>query len=226
MDRTEQLRRHTFLLGASDVALEHIDQNCRWFNAKRGQILLSHTEPSTDIYLLVSGSLEVEIFTEAGRSIFFRDVFPGELVGEIAAIDGKPRSASVVARTDCCVAIISAEVLWETLRRDELLNRRLLQMLADKVREMTDQVYFLTAYDVPTRIVAELLRMSARDEAGTAGRSIKPFPTHEAFATRVGTTREAVTRTLGQLSAEGFIVKDRSGITLLKYDEMQGLLPR
>ena len=226
MDRAEQLRRHKFLNGASQDALELAAQNCRWLNARRGQILISHTEPSTDIHLLVSGSLEVEIFTASGRSIFFREVFAGEIVGEISAIDGKPRSASVVARTDCCVAVFSSEIFWSLLRRDPLLSERLLQLLAEKVREMTDQVFGLTAYDVPTRIVVELLRMSERDRALSDVAYIRPSPTHEALSARIGTTREAVTRTLSQLAKEGLILKEQSGITILSYAGMQRLLPR
>jgi CRP-like cAMP-binding protein len=91
---------------------------------------------------------------------------------------------------------------------------------------MTDQIFALTAFDVPTRIVAELLRMSERDGGESDVATISPLPTHESLAMRIGTSREAVTRTLGQLARDGFIRKERSRITILSHANMLRLLPQ
>ena len=146
----------------------------------------------------------------------FGDIHAGGIFGEIAAIDGKPRSASVEASSRCTVAAMSAELFWETLRTEPVLMADLLKRMCQHVRDLSDKVVDLSTKDVRRRILAELLRMAEPSETEFGNAVLFPAPTAGDIAARIATTRETVARELRWLEKSGII--ERRGRTLVIPD--------
>jgi CRP-like cAMP-binding protein len=142
------------------------------------------------------------------------------MFGELSAIDGRPRSADVVALTDSLVASMPSPVFWETLRRHESVTAATLQRLAVLVRLMTERVIELSTLPVPHRIQAEMLRLARNHAQGRKIAIIAPAPTHSAIASRVSTNREAVTRELGELGRAGLLVRRRDALIVPDVDTL------
>src|SRR4051794_17386933 len=85
-------------LPQNDVA--KLDTQCVWRRARSGERLLDYGDGGADLYFVASGKLRVQIQTVSGKEAILRDIRDGEFFGELAAIDGLPRSASIVALTD------------------------------------------------------------------------------------------------------------------------------
>ncbi|MFQ5995870.1 MAG: Crp/Fnr family transcriptional regulator [Acidiferrobacterales bacterium] len=169
--------------------------------------IISHQEESTDVYFIVSGKVRATIYSQSRRQVSFRDITAGQMFGDLSAIDGKPRSATVVALSDSIIVSMPADVFWRALRRHPEVAEALLKELAQLIRYLSDRVFEFSTLGVKNRIHAELLRLAYEHRQGENSASISPAPTHADIASRISTHREAVTRELTNLMETGLITR-------------------
>lgn len=194
-------------------------RRCRWRRYTAHQQIVGQTDQTTNVFFIVRGKVRAVIYSLSGKEVTFRDISDGEMFGEFSAIDGKPRSANVVALTDTLIASMSANVFWEVLRDYSEISAITLKRLTSQVRVLSERVFEFSTLAVKNRIHAELLRLARdhmRDENSAV---ILPAPTHADIASRIGTHREAVTRELNDLARAGLI--ERRGRTLIIRDVTQ-----
>jgi CRP/FNR family cyclic AMP-dependent transcriptional regulator len=210
------LRGIALLEGLSAERLEALARACAWRNYRAGQPIISRAAGDRDVHLIVSGRVRVTTYSAAGRQVTFRDIAAGELFGEVAAIDGMPRSADVVALESALTASLPAAAFRQLLREEPAVAERVLRRLAGVVRRMSERVIDLSTLGVHHRIHAELLRLAR--EAGVHGNTarIEPAPKHADLASQVSTYREEVTRELSALARAGVVC--REGRALLVRD--------
>ncbi len=163
------------------------------------QVIVSPDVPSNDVFYVLSGEFEVTTYSERGKIVFYRIIGPGDLFGELAAIDDGPRSATVAALGDGQLIRIAGADFRHIVESSPDAAMWLVRKHTALIRSLTARLYQQIAYDVATRILAELIRLA--QVAGVAGNRahILRFPPHHVLATRLGTTREAVTRELNYL---------------------------
>jgi CRP-like cAMP-binding protein len=208
---------HFALFEALSIAdLLALEQRCRFRHYTRDTTIVDYQDNKTDVYFIVHGQVRVTIFSKAGREVAFRDLETGELFGELAAIDGKPRAANVVALTDCVLASMPENALWDVLHEHQSVADAMLRRLAGNVRALTERVFEFSTLAVRNRIHAELLRLARQSDKGTRPLMITPMLTHAELASRLSTHREAVTRELAELTRLGVI--ERSGNDLVIPD--------
>lgn len=213
---SQNLRKIRIFSGLSKDKLAQIEQKIRWKNVARGQELISHLDATDEVYFVAEGHLRANMFSHTGREIILRDLFAGQTFGEFAALDGKPRAASITAVTDCEVALTSASHFQEALDTHPEITKALLMETVGLVRHMTDKVFEFSALSVKARIHVELLRLGKKlPQSEDNHAHISPAPTHAEIATLIGSHREAVTRELNSLSRDGIIETTRSEISIL-----------
>jgi len=185
--------------------LAKIRTRCAWRRYQPGEPIIQHSDSSNDVYFISEGEARANIHSVDGTVVTFCDLGRGEMFGEIAAIDGGPRSTTIEARTNCLIASMSAATFRELLWSEPALAATLLQYFARKTRDLTTRIYEFSALAVNNRIQAEVLRLA--NLASRQGRTayIDPAPTHAEIASRTSTHREAVTRELNRLSRLGII---------------------
>lgn len=181
---------------------------------KPKEMIISHEEESRDVFFLLEGRARATVYSEAGRAVAYRDIEPGHIFGELAAIDGRPRSASVAAVTSIRVARLSEAAFRDIVDKRPAFTWTLLGHLSLQVRRLTDRIYEFSTLVVRKRLVRELLRMA--DDLGRTGgeASIRPIPTHFDLAARISTHREAVSREMSALAKKKLIEK-RGGALVL-----------
>ena len=218
------LQRIALLEGLSPERLDALARQCAWRNFEAGQRILSREAPDRDVYLVVSGRVRVTIYSASGRQVTFRDIQAGELFGEVAAIDGMPRSADVVALESGLTASIPPSVFRDLLRDEPRVAERVLQRLAGLVRRMSARVIDLSTLNVHSRIHAELLRLAR--EAGVSGNAarIAHAPTHAELASQVSTYREEVSRELSSLSKAGVVAREGPALVIRDVARLQALV--
>lgn len=181
-------------------------------NVKAGKTLVSHGTMSTNVYIVLKGRLQVMLFSLGGREIILRDLGEQEMFGELAAIDGEPRSASIVALSDCRLASIDAASFRAAVSELPEAALWLARRLTTQIRGLTDRIFELNTLRVSSRLHCELLRRCVA--TGVAGNRvpIEPSPTHAELASCIGTHREAVTREMGCLVEQGIVRQQRRRI--------------
>jgi CRP-like cAMP-binding protein len=158
----------------------------------------------------------VTIYSASGRQVTFSDLEAGELVGEVAAIDGMPRSADAVALESTLIASLSPEAFARLLREEPTVANRVLTRLAGLLRRTTERVMDLSTLGVQNRIHAELLRLARLASPRDNRAVLDPAPRHVDIAARVSTNREQVTRELSALAKSGLL--QRNGRALVVSD--------
>lgn len=197
----------------------------------RGEILMEEGDTSTDVFLVRAGRLQVSRVSLGGREPVFATVGAGRLVGEFAAVDARPRSATVTALEASELLRLPAQSFQDAVRESADSSWWLIKDYAATVRAMTGRAFELATLPVHGRVTAELLRIVERaagegqggEEEG-AGVLITDFPTHEQLAARIGTQREAVTRQLRHLAAKNLLEQKRRRLRVPDVEALRGYM--
>jgi CRP-like cAMP-binding protein len=218
------LRNVRMLQGLSQERLEILAAQCAWRTVEPGQVIVARNSHDRDVHFVVSGHVRVTTFSAGGKQVTFRDEEPGEMFGDLAAIDGQPRSADVLALDSVLVASLSPEHFRVLLAEEELVRERVLQRLAGLVRLLSERVIELSTLGVQNRIHAELLRLVRVSGATGKQARIDPAPKHADIASQVSTYREQVTRELSLLTKQGLLAKDGNALVLLDVAKLERMV--
>lgn len=218
------LRQIALLQGLSNARLERLAERCQWRSLDADTPVLLRSQPRCDVYFLVAGALRVTTYAANGRQVTFRDMRAGDYFGDIAAIDGQPRSADVVSLQPSVLASLDREGFLELLREEPEVAARVMRGLAALVRQLSERVIDLSTRGVSNRVQAELLRLAGL--AGVDGNRARlaPVPTHAELASRIGTSREQVTRELNALRRAGLLAREGRSLLLLDVARLAALV--
>ena len=203
-----------------------LDRAANLMRARRGQIILAEGSISTEVYMIVSGAVQISLFSLHGRETILAVMGPNMLFGEMAALDAEPRSANVAAIDDAVLAHMPGEDFRKLLAEVPVAGFWMAQQLAARVRSLTAKTFELANLPVSSRIQSELLRIGKEVTEDGETATIAKFPTHADLAARVGTHREAVTRELGLLAKEGLVTQSGRTCKLLSLSQLQQLFQR
>ena len=199
--RLQQLRQFASL---AQPSLERLAAVMHQQHCPAGATLFAQNDESREVYVVLRGHLRITAFSRAGREVVFHDLLPGDMVGELSAIDGAPRGGNLVAVTDAELGRIDPGD-FNKLRRDmPAFADFMLVRMTRLVRSLNRRIHLL-ADPVATRVCIELLRLAERQPSGDNAARLVPAPKHLDLANRLNTHREAVSRTLGLLQRHAII---------------------
>ncbi|MGF7163237.1 CRP-like cAMP-binding protein [Rhodoligotrophos appendicifer] len=207
-----------------DETVLSIDRRCLWIHYAPLQTIIEQDDGSRDILFVTQGFARVIIYAPSGAVVSFRDIAAGTFIGELAAIDGRPRSASVEAIDTTVAGRMAAEHFHHVLASHPAVSMALIKHMAQAIRGLTERVYEFSTLAVRNRIQAELLRLGRPDPAKPNEYLIDPAPTHGEFASRVSSHREAVTRELNRLERLGILDRRARSLRILDLPRLARLV--
>ncbi len=184
-----------------------------------GACIFVEGDPPGDVFAVVRGRVKVSAVTLDGRERVLDHKQPGDLFGELSAIDGLPRSASASALDDVELAAIPGPAFVAFLHEHPVLALPLLQLLANRLRATTNQAVGARTRSTVARVAEVLITVAARDRTTVDGLPAVQA-SHEELAGWVGINREAVSRALGQLRGRGLVRTLRGRVVLLDTDAL------
>ena len=170
-----------------------------------GGLVISANDAKHRVYFIVSGAVRACSATTQGKQVYFQDLSPGMMFGEVAVIDGKERTSDCVAVSDSWILSLSARNFLQLIETYPEMNRAVLSRLASMVRYQVQRIYEFTSFSVNQRIRFELARLAATEPAKEDSVVLNNVPTHLELAERICAHREAVCRELKKLSTAGYI---------------------
>lgn len=212
--QTETLSKIPLFRSLDPEAIRRLDTQCSWRRAAAKEWIIDYEEDGNDVFFVATGTVRVMIQPVSGRETLLRDIDAGEFFGELAAIDGRPRSAGIVAVTDATIARMPAAVFRSSVHRYPDVCDQLLALLAGQIRMLANRVNEFTSLDVRHRLYAELLRLSRPEPGSGSTAIISPPPVHAEIAARISTRREAVARELKALERAGLLERRRGALVL------------
>ena len=182
-------------------------------NYKKNSIIINEAEMGDSLFVLLDGSVKVFSTDQNGREITYGDINAGDYFGELS-LDGGPRSASVMTQEPCVCSVVSRNAVREHLAEEPEFALDLVAQVIRRARTATETARNMALLDVYGRVIATLegVQGPARPEAPVMLTQI----THQSIASRVGASREMVSRLLKDLEKGGYIELGVKRITLLK----------
>lgn len=214
------LKNIPLLADLPQKALDELAKRCSWRNFRPTEQVIDRQSDSCELYFIVEGRARVVNYSLSGREVTFDDREGGQYFGELAALDGEPRSANVVALENTVVACLSREGFHELLMDYPQVAVKILMNLAKIVRISTDRIMDLSTLGANNRVHAELLRLAKPGMKDDNTAVISPIPIHGDIASRVSTTRETVARVFSDLTREGILQRDRDALIILDVDHL------
>lgn len=223
---TPSLKAVRLLESLNAEALERLEKQCRWRRYGATEQILDRDDDNRDVLFVVEGSVRVVNFSLSGREVSYANIPQGGFFGELAAIDGQPRSASVVAIEKCLLATVQPQTFTALLREHPELALEVMRRLARIIRICDDRIMDLSTLGAVQRVYVELLRMGKTDPAGTSALAIYPLPAHKDIAARASTTRETVARVISQLTSATIVERRDKALYILDSVRLKELASR
>lgn len=194
------------------AAITRLEGLCTWKTVHEGEPIVTRDSDSRDVFFVVKGRCRIVNYSPSGREVAYAIAGAGEYFGEMAAIDGLPRSATVVALEDCVLASITPQAFRDLIEQNPKVSFVIMEKLVRIVRTSDDRIMDLATLSAYQRVYSELLKLIKPDPVRMGSWLIYPLPTQAQIAAQASTTRETVARVLSHLSSDG--VAERKSKTL------------
>jgi CRP/FNR family transcriptional regulator, cyclic AMP receptor protein len=183
----------------------------------RGQVIFTQGDPGNNLCIIEEGRVRIVVGSDEGKELVLRVLGPGDVLGELALLDGEPRSADAVAQEACQLLLLQRSDFLEFVEARPKVAMALLAALSRKVRLTTRQAQDVAFLDVPARLARTVLEQAKADNGGAPVCRL----TQSELAGMVGATRESVNKWLGYYERQGMIRRQRGAVTILKPDALR-----
>lgn len=214
------------LLAATDL-FGHLDEgSLGWLSAEaieriyhKNQYIFRVGDPGDWLFVMADGLVKLELSSLAGEEMVLTTVKPPQTFGELALLDGGPRSANAEAVQDSRLICIPRRDILALISRQPQLADSLFRSLGGMLRRLTDQAADQVFLDLPGR-VAKLLLALAGDSA-TGGAEIDVPLTQTDLAQMVGGSRQRVNRILASFEARGLLEVHGRRMVIKRPDQLR-----
>ncbi len=196
--------------GLDERLLERLARTARARSLRKGQVLFEQGDPADTVYVIGRGCLAMRLAALDGRELVMNEMRAGEVFGELGLFGGERRSAGAVALEASEVVGIPSAAFLAALDAEPKLARRLLEVVAERLRVSSERESALVFQDAPARLAHALLDLDR--EAGPPGAITA---SQEALALRLGLARQTVAKVLGRWRRAGWLLTGRGKIVLL-----------
>lgn len=178
----------------------------------KNTVFITEGDSSDSVFVVLSGKVKVFVSDTEGHEMILDNYGAGDYVGEMA-LDGKPRSASVMTLEPTTFSVVQRAPLREAIRKNPDFALEMISKVIDRARLATDNVKHLALLDVYGRVARLLLNMAVE----TDGKLMIPDKiTQQEIAERVGASRDMVSRIFRDLTVGGYITVENRMITINK----------
>jgi len=184
---------------------------------RKGQVIYSQDQPSSNLYLVIDGKVKVCRLAEDGRQVVVDIYQTDEFFGEAAFLSSAARQEQAVALENTKAMTWSTSEIEDLVMRGPRLAIALLQILVQRSVEFGHRIESFSVDNIARRLARTLIRFSQRLGQNVEDGSVQMMPfTHELLSQYVGTSREIVTHYMNQFRREGYLRYSRKGILLYR----------
>lgn len=174
----------------------------------KNAVILSEGDRTDTLYVILEGRVKIYVADVQGKEVVFLTQGPGEYFGELILDEG-PRSASVMTLEPSKFLVVPKADLKDFLLHNPVFAVRLIEKLIHRVRSLTESVKNLALMDVYGRVARLLLELAEERDGKLV---IAERLTHQNIASRVGASREMISKILKDLAVGGYISVQRDRI--------------
>jgi CRP/FNR family cyclic AMP-dependent transcriptional regulator len=217
------LQRNALFRDLPDATLDELVQLSTRRSYKKDSYIFMHGDQGDALYGVVSGRIRISSSSRNSDQVFLNVMEPGDSFGEIALLDGQPRSADAVAVEDTNLVVIMRPDFLQLLKKNHELTIHLLQLCCQRVRwtsELIEDSAFLSSHAHLAKRLIGLARLQGEDTA--TGKRVKINQSD--LANFLSTSRQLVNQFLQEWSREGWVELGRGNITITDEQALQNLI--
>lgn len=207
----------------SDEVVADFSAAAHWRRYEANEIIFDQASDTLECHFVFSGRVRLLSCLDGGEAVTLAEVKAGDLFGELAAIDGQPRSAKAVVVTESVVASVEGPVFTELLQRHPVVSVRMLRRLGRIIRSMDVRLANMSSLEPDQRIMVELIRIAEPDLRVPGGWIIPFAPSHGELAGWAGVEKGMVARTIGELARDGLLRRRGGSIVFLDWQKLQAM---
>jgi CRP-like cAMP-binding protein len=180
---------------------------------KRGTTIFARGDPGNRLFALCSGTVKISAPSPGGRDAVFNLITGGAIFGEIAVLDGLPRTADATAITDCSLMTIERRHFISLVHERPDFALKLIEILCGRLRHTTEQLENVMFLDLPGRLAKTLLQLG--EQAKPSPQGCKIALTQRDLADIIGMSRESTNKQLRMWQKRNWIKLERGGILIV-----------
>jgi CRP/FNR family cyclic AMP-dependent transcriptional regulator len=220
-DKRAILRDHPIFGGFGPELLDRLSSYAIRQTVKRGASIFTRGDPGTSLFAVCSGTVKISSPSPGGRGALFNLITEGAIFGEVALLDGLPRTADAMAVTDCELMVIERRDFIPLVHERPELGLKLIEVLCGRLRRTTEQLEDVMFLDLPGRLAKALLQLAKSSRTGPRGRRIALTQRH--LSEIIGMSRESTNKQLRIWQQQKWILLERGGIAILAPDELAAI---
>ncbi len=214
------LRSISLLEDLDKATIKRLEEISGWYWYPEGELIFDRTDQGSEVYLIVEGSVRIFGHAKSGQEVAFVDLHAGQYFGELSAIDGEARSATLYTLEDSVLAMVPGDEFMEFLDAHPDVSLGLMRFLVNTVRTLNSRVVGLSSTTVIQNVFTELIQMAEPDPSNPSEWIINHMPHHREIAVWVGTTPETVAEAIGQLFKEKVAKRQYKTLRILDRQRM------
>ena len=214
------LRGHPVFGALGAAQLQRLGSYARTRRVPNGTTIFAKGDPGTALFAVGAGTVKIMVPSVDGREAMFNLLHAGEIFGEIALLDGQPRTADAVAITDCELTVIERRDFLTFVHSEPSVALKLIELLCARLRVASQHFEEVVFLHLPARLARMLLRLS--EEAGVSPDRHKLKITQREISQMLGSTRESVNKQLRIWAKRKWISLERGGIVVLAPGALAG----
>jgi CRP/FNR family cyclic AMP-dependent transcriptional regulator len=221
LDKGRLLRSHPFFSGLDDRIVERLIPHALTRKVKKGTLLFRKGDVGTNLYAVCAGAVRVSAPSDQGKDAVFNLIVPGEIFGEIAFLDGGPRTADAVMIESGELMVIERRDFLPLLQDYPELALRLLEILCGRLRRTSEQVEDIVFLGLKARLAKALLYLY---EHSLSKPPQKLKVTQREISQLIGVSRESANKQLRSWQRQKWLKLERGGLSILSPDALKRLV--
>ena len=218
----ESLRRCALFAHVSDDGLRAIAGQMRRRRFRRNEVIFHQGDIGDSLQVVASGGVKIVLPSSEGDEAIIASLQPGDFFGELALLDGSPRSTTATALEATETLALPREAFQALLLNDPKLVDALFRALARELRRLTGHVEELHFLDLAGRLSIRLVRLARNAERVSDGRAELDWPfTQSDLAAMIGGTRQSVNKLLSGLVDAGLVSIERDTLVIHDLDALE-----
>lgn len=213
LDARTIVQRNSLFRGLAAATIDEIAALSSRRSFAEGAVVFLRGDPGDSLYGVVTGKVRISVSGPGGKEVFLNIMEPGDSFGEIALLDGQPRTATATAITQTELLIVQREQFLTLLRKEPSLALHLIQQLCRRARWTSELMEDSALLDVPARLAKRLLSLAALHGRPAAGGTQLTI-SQEEIARFLGLSRQIVNQHLQAWRGKGWISVGRGNVTI------------
>jgi len=187
----------------------------------KGNTLFRKGDEGTALYIILQGCIKISISGKAGEEVALAILGRGDFFGEMALLDGMPRSADAVALEDSHLYVLNRKDFLSFLIQNEAAVQAILFALSLRLRRTDDLLQEVCFLNLSVRLARRLLELAKKGETGDGGHSYEVRLSHKELSGLFGVTRESISKELRVLRSRGIVSTMRNRILIHDIDALK-----